>query len=94
MIGGIPTLTAVFIIITSVVGGLLGTSIIRVLRINEPTAKGLMLGMSALGAGIGKGFEMGELEGSFASLAMITAAIISIILAFTIFPILQSDLLL
>ncbi|MDN4525730.1 LrgB family protein [Fictibacillus fluitans] len=94
VIGGIPTLTAVFIIITSVVGGLLGTFLIQLLRIKEPSAKGLMLGMSALGAGIAKAFEMGELEGTFASLAMITAAIISIILASTIFPLLQGDLLL
>ncbi|SFD45735.1 LrgB-like family protein [Bacillus sp. OV194] len=93
MIGGVPTMTAVFIIITSVVGGMMGTTIIRTLKIEEPTSKGLMLGMSALGAGIAKGFEIGELEGTFASLAMITAAIISIILAFTIFPALRSDLL-
>jgi predicted murein hydrolase (TIGR00659 family) len=92
-IGGIPTLTAVFVIITGITGAVVGPSLIRLLRIEKATAKGLMLGMSAHGAGTSKAFEMGELEGTFASIAMIVAAIITIILAFTIFPVLRSELM-
>ena len=92
-IGGVPTLTAVFVIITGITGAVLGPALVRLLRIEKSTAKGLMLGMSAHGAGTSKAFEMGELEGTFASLAMIVAALITIILAFTMFPVLQSELL-
>lgn len=91
-IGGVPTLTAVFVIITAIAGSTLGPVMIRLLRIEKSTAKGLMLGMSAHGAGTSKAFEMGQLEGTFASLAMIVAALITIILAFTMFPVLQSEL--
>ncbi|WP_026695885.1 LrgB family protein [Peribacillus kribbensis] len=92
-IGGVPTLTAVFVIITGITGALVGPLWIRMLKIEKSTAKGLMLGMSAHGAGTSKAFELGELEGTFASIAMIVAALITIILAFTIFPVLQSELL-
>jgi predicted murein hydrolase (TIGR00659 family) len=92
-IGGIPTLTAVFVIITGITGAVVGPSMIRIFHIEKSSAKGLMLGMSAHGAGTSKAFEMGELEGTFASIAMIVAAIITIILAYTIFPVLQSELM-
>ena len=92
-IGGVPTLTAVFVIITGITGSVIGPALIRLLRIEKTTAKGLMLGMSAHGAGTSKAFELGELEGTFASLGMIVAALITIILSFTMFPILQSEIL-
>ena len=92
-IGGVPTLTAVFVIITGITGTIVGPALIRLLKIEKSTAKGLMLGMSAHGAGTSKAFEIGELEGTFASLAMIIAAVITIILSFTIFPALRSEFL-
>lgn len=91
-IGGVPTLTAVFVIITGITGAVAGPALIRWLRIESPSARGLMLGMSSHGVGTSKAFEFGELEGTFSSLAMIIAAIITIILAFTLFPALQSEL--
>ncbi|MDR7073248.1 LrgB family protein [Fictibacillus barbaricus] len=92
-IGGIPTMTAVFVIVTGLTGTVIGPLLIRILSIKKSTSKGLMLGMGAHGTGTSRAFEIGELEGTFASLAMIVAAVITIILAFTIFPVLQSDLL-
>ena len=92
-IGGIPTMTAVFVIVTGLTATVIGPVLIRILSIKKATSKGLMLGMGAHGTGTSRAFEFGELEGTFASLAMIVAAVITIILAFTIFPVLQSDLL-
>ncbi|MED1203669.1 LrgB family protein [Heyndrickxia acidicola] len=92
-IGGVPTLTAVFVIVTGLAGTVVGPLLIRLIGIRSSTAKGLLLGMGAHGAGTSKAFEMGELEGTFASLAMVVAAIISIILAYTFFPVLQTELI-
>lgn len=91
LIGGTPAITAVFVIITGVLGSVLGPFLIRLISIRTSTAKGLLLGMGAHGAGASKAFEIGELEGTFASLAMVVAAIISIIFISTLFPILQSN---
>lgn len=89
MIGGSPTLTAVFVMTTGILGGLLAPILIRACHFNTPSAKGLMLGMGAHGTGTSKAFEFGELEGTFSSLAMVVAALISIVLSTTFFPVFE-----
>ncbi len=80
-VGGIPTLTAVFVIIKALIGIFVGPLTIRHLRIKSPVGKGMLLGMSAHGVGTSKAFDIGPLEGTFASLAMIVAAGLSSVLA-------------
>ncbi|TCS93495.1 LrgB family protein [Hazenella coriacea] len=77
-IKGIPTMTAVFVIMTGMMGTVMGTWIIRLGRIRHPLAKGIMFGMGAHGTGTSKAFELGDVEGTFSSLAMIVAAGITI----------------
>ncbi|WP_409370394.1 LrgB family protein [Lysinibacillus sp. 38-6] len=89
MIGGSPTLTAVFVMTTGILASLLAPIVMRLCQFKKPSARGLMLGMGAHGTGTSKAFEMGELEGTFASLAMIVAALISIVLSTTFFPVLE-----
>ncbi|MFJ7736833.1 LrgB family protein [Lysinibacillus sp. NPDC097287] len=89
MIGGSPTLTAVFVMTTGILGALLAPMLIRACHFNTPSAKGLMLGMGAHGTGTSKAFEFGELEGTFSSLAMVVAALISIVLSTTLFPVFE-----
>ncbi|KOS64787.1 LrgB family protein [Lysinibacillus agricola] len=89
MIGGSPTLTAVFVMATGILGSLIAPLVIKVCRFHRPSSRGLMLGMGAHGTGTSKAFEFGELEGTFASLAMIVAALISIVLTTTFFPALE-----
>ncbi|AMW99259.1 LrgB family protein [Rummeliibacillus stabekisii] len=89
MIGGEPSMTAVFVIVTGLTGSITGAIIIRLFRIKTTAAKGLMLGMGAHGLGTSKAFEMGELEGTFSSVAMVIAALISILLSETFFPLLR-----
>ncbi|OIK08415.1 LrgB family protein [Bacillus sp. MUM 13] len=84
-IGGAPAMTAVFVIITGLTGTMLGPVLIRLTSIRTPQAMGLLLGMGAHGAGASKAYEIGELEGTFASLAIVMAAIISIIMVSVIF---------
>jgi predicted murein hydrolase (TIGR00659 family) len=79
MIGGAATMTAVFVIITGIIGSIMGPLIIRYLPIRTVIAKGAMFGMGAHGVGTSKAFELGELEGTISSLSMIVAAIISVI---------------
>lgn len=85
-IGGLPTLTTVFVILTGVIGGVVGPSVIKWLSIQTPIAKGLALGMSAHGAGTSKALEYGEQEATFSSLAMIFAAFITLLLGALLIP--------
>ncbi|HAM79468.1 LrgB family protein [Ornithinibacillus bavariensis] len=85
-IGGLPTLTTVFVIITGVVGGIVGPTVLRWLSIQTPIAKGLALGMGAHGVGTNKAMEYGKQEGTFSSLAMIFAALITLVWGIWLIP--------
>jgi predicted murein hydrolase (TIGR00659 family) len=85
-IGGLPTLTTVFVILTGVIGGVVGPIVIKSLSIQTPIAKGLALGMGAHGAGTNKALEFGEQEATFSSLAMIFAAWITLIWGALLIP--------
>jgi predicted murein hydrolase (TIGR00659 family) len=73
-IGGVESLAAALVIITGLVGALFAQPVIRLARLKTPLAKGLMLGVAAHGIGTGKAFELGEVEGTVSSLAMIITA--------------------
>lgn len=85
-IGGLPTLTTVFVILTGVIGGMVGPMVIKWLSIKTPIAKGLALGMGAHGAGTNKALEYGEKEATFSSLAMIFAAWITLLWGAVLIP--------
>ncbi|AZB41992.1 LrgB family protein [Bacillus sp. FJAT-42376] len=87
-IGGLPTLTTVFVIITGIIGGIIGPSIIKWMAIKTPVARGLMLGMAAHGVGTSKAMEYGELEGTFSSLSMILAGFLTIVWGYSLIPVL------
>ncbi|MCT1901641.1 LrgB family protein [Oceanobacillus sojae] len=78
-IGGLPALTTVFVIITGIAGGIIGPKVLKWLSIKTPIAKGLALGMGAHGVGTSKALEYGKQESVFSSLAMIFAALITLV---------------
>ncbi|MBE6183739.1 LrgB family protein [Heyndrickxia ginsengihumi] len=76
-IGGVPTITAVFVIINAVIGSALAPFIIKSLRIKNEVAHGILLGTSANGVGTSKAFELSSKSGAISSVSMIIIAIIS-----------------
>ena len=89
-IGGLPTLTTVFVILTGIIGGIVGPSVIKWLSIKNPIAKGLALGMGAHGVGTNKAMEYGEQEATFSSLAMIFAAWLTLLWGVLLIPVLMN----
>ncbi|WP_223282714.1 LrgB family protein [Neobacillus kokaensis] len=85
-IGGLPALTTVFVILTGVIGGVVGPTVLKWLSIRTPIAKGLALGMAAHGAGTNKALDYGEQAATFSSLAMIFAAMITLIWGVLLIP--------
>lgn len=68
--GGIPSLTAVVVVIAGIVGGIMGPPLFRLMGIEDRIAKGLALGASAHGVGTSVAIQMGALEGAIAGLAI------------------------
>ncbi|HEX3014926.1 MAG TPA: LrgB family protein [Desulfobacteria bacterium] len=92
IIGGVQTLTAVFVIITGLTGIIIGPLIIKTFRIHTTIAKGVLLGLGAHGCGISKALELGAEEGTIASLAMIVTAGLSLALVPLLVPFLANHI--
>lgn len=88
-IGGVPTLTAAFVIVTALIGVAAGPLVIRALGIEAPVARGALFGMGAHGIGTARAFESGETEGTVASLAMIGAAAATVAMAPLVIPLID-----
>lgn len=85
-IGGLPSLTTIFVIITGIIGGSIGPSIIKWFSIKSPVARGLALGMGAHGSGTAAAMEYGEKEATFSMIAIIFAAWITLIWVNSLIP--------
>lgn len=69
-LGGLPSLTAVLVILTGILGAMFGPLLLDALRITDPAARGLAIGTAAHGIGTARAFQTSELTGAFAGLAM------------------------
>jgi predicted murein hydrolase (TIGR00659 family) len=69
-IGGLPSLTAVLVISTGVIGAIGARYIYRALHIDDDSVRGFALGIAAHGIGTARAFQDSEQMGAFAALAM------------------------
>ena len=69
-IGGIPSLTAVMVMLTGMVGAIGGGWILDLARVKVPAARGVALGIASHGIGTVRALQMGETAGAFAGLAI------------------------
>ncbi len=68
--GGVPALTAAFVVICGLIGGVAGPIILRRLGIKSKIAKGLAMGSSSHALGTARAMEMGAVEGAISGLAI------------------------
>lgn len=80
-IGGIPDLTAVFVVATGVLGAVLGELLLGWLPIRTSLARGALFGVGAHGAGTAKAHEIGREEGSIAGLVMVLVGLLNVLAA-------------
>ena len=69
-LGGLPSLTAVVVILTGILGAATGPWLLDKLRITNPMARGLAMGTAAHGIGTGRAIYMGDVAAAFSGLAM------------------------
>jgi predicted murein hydrolase (TIGR00659 family) len=77
--GGIVTLTVTSIIITGILGNVIGETVFKIFRIQEPIARGLALGTASHAIGTAKALELGEIEGAVSSLSIAVAGLITVV---------------
>lgn len=69
-IGGSPSLTAVLVITTGVIGAVLGPWLLNCLRIHDPSIRGTAMGVSAHGLGTASIYQESREAGASSGLAM------------------------
>ncbi|ROR26507.1 putative murein hydrolase (TIGR00659 family) [Comamonas sp. BIGb0124] len=79
-LGGLPDLTAAFVIVTGVCGAAMGSGLLRYLRLRSGIARGALFGMGAHAAGVARAREIGEQEGTVAGLVMVLAGLLNLAL--------------
>lgn len=80
-IGGSAHLTAVFVIITGVLGAALGLPLLKSFKLDEPLAGGFALGVTSHGIGTARAFEYSHQAGAFSGLGMSLNGIFTAFLA-------------
>lgn len=78
-LGGYVTITVATIVITGVLGNIIGEGLCKLLHIEEPIAKGVALGTASHAIGTARAMEMGEIEGAMASLSIAVAGLLTVV---------------
>jgi predicted murein hydrolase (TIGR00659 family) len=69
-LGGVAALAAVFVLITGVLGAILGPGLLSLAGVENPAARGMALGLTAHAVGTALALQEGEECGAFAALGM------------------------
>ena len=78
-LGGCVAVTVVVIIVTGVIGNIFAEKFLRLIKIEEPIAKGIAIGSASHAVGTSKAMEMGAVEGSMSSLSIVVCGIMTVI---------------
>ncbi|TCS33476.1 putative murein hydrolase (TIGR00659 family) [Paucimonas lemoignei] len=80
-IGGLPSLTAVMVILTGIIGASLAQYIMRAIKVRDDSVVGFAMGVTAHGLGTARAFQVSAEMGAFAGLAMgVTGALTAVLL--------------
>jgi predicted murein hydrolase (TIGR00659 family) len=69
-LGGLPSLTAVLVVSTGILGAVLARGTLNLLGIRDHAVRGFAVGVAAHGIGTARAFQVSETMGAFAGLAM------------------------
>lgn len=80
-LGGEPTITAVLVILTGIIGAIVVTPLLNLLGIRDWRARGFSVGVAAHGIGTARAFQVNETAGAFAGMGMGLNAVLTAIIA-------------
>ena len=69
-LGGVPSLAAVLVILTGITGAVIVTPLMNFLRIKNYAARGFAVGVASHGIGTARAFQVNDVAGAFAGIAM------------------------
>lgn len=84
-LGGIQAITVLSVIVTGILGSIIGPVMIRLFRIRSEIAQGMAMGAASHAVGTSKAIELGEIQGALSSIALVMSGIITVVLSLLIF---------
>lgn len=79
-LGGMPALTAVLVVFTGILGAVIVTPLMNVMRLRDYAARGFAAGLAAHGIGTARAFVVDPVAGTFAGIAMGLSAVLASLL--------------
>jgi predicted murein hydrolase (TIGR00659 family) len=79
-VGGVVPLTVVGVVITGIIGAIIGPEILKLVRVKSKVAVGLAIGTATHALGTSRAVKEGEVEGAFSSTAIGLAGIITAVI--------------
>lgn len=80
-LGGLIPVTVLAIIITGIIGAIVGPTVCKIFKIKDRVAIGVSLGTASHAVGTSKALEIGEVEGAMSSLSIGIAGIMTVVIA-------------
>lgn len=81
-LGGIPSLAAVLVIVTGITGAVIVTPLMNALGVTNYAARGFAVGIASHGIGTARAFQVSEVAGAFAGIAMALNGVFTVLLIF------------
>ena len=79
-LGGLSSITVVAIIMTGIIGSIVGPFLHKAFRIKDKVALGIAMGASAHALGTARAMEIGEIEGAMSGLTMAISGVLAVLL--------------
>ena len=90
VLGGIPSLTAAIVVITGLIGAIIGFKTLSVSHVNNPMALGLSMGAASHALGTSAAMDRDQFVGAYASLGLTLNGIFTALLTPTVIDIINS----
>ena len=88
-LGGLPALSAAFVVLTGVLGSISAGPLFKLLKVTTPEAQGFSLGLAAHGMGTSRAFQIDSTAGAYGSLAIGLTGLTTALIAPLITPLLM-----
>lgn len=79
-LGGLLSLTVAIVVLTGIVGAIVGPPLFKLFQITDPVAQGIAMGSSSHAMGTTKAIELGEVQGAMSGLAIVVTGIVVVII--------------
>ncbi|MBU3182866.1 LrgB family protein [Clostridium psychrophilum] len=79
-LGGLSSITVVAIIMTGIIGSIVGPVLYKILKIKDKVAFGIAMGASSHALGTARAMEIGETEGAMSGLTMAISGVVTVLI--------------